>query len=460
MRLFPKLLLLLGVCSGLPLAILGGAAVWRSRALRSELLGSSARTGEAGAAAGQKALFEESRRLHEHVVARRAAELEDFFEQGRKVVGFAAAQAGRSLTEPADPLGPPTWSDDQMAAKMRDPDFRDTTLRRKPYGVYHLAPGAEAAVVGEPLARLGRLGDYFAYAARENPWVKSVYVGDSRGFLLGYPGGEPFPPDYDPRARDWYKKGLSKGRVTWSTIYPDKDGKPVITVADPYFVGGKAAGVAGVDVSLADFLDQLFDLRDLPATDALLVNYLGEVRISAAVGPDGKFAYKSQRPQDSPHVRDFEGGLFLPAFAAVQTRPSGTLVVGDNLLSYARVYIRTRKGGKDWYYLVRTPVSRILGPALEVRGKLDSLQHHLSGVISGETRALAAQLGAAALLAALFAVGAAWFGAHAVSRPLAELSETVRRIGKGDLEARVAVTGRDEVAEVGRAVNEMAKGLK
>jgi len=44
-------------------------------------------------------------------------------------------------------------------------------------------------------------------------------------------------------------------------------------------------------------------------------------------------------------------------------------------------------------------------------------------------------------------------------RPLSALSQTVRRIGEGDLEARVRVTGRDEIAALGAEFDTMADRL-
>jgi signal transduction histidine kinase len=66
-------------------------------------------------------------------------------------------------------------------------------------------------------------------------------------------------------------------------------------------------------------------------------------------------------------------------------------------------------------------------------------------------------VGAAALALGL---GVAWLLAGFLSRPLGSLGGTARRIGSGDLEARVPETGSREQREVARAFNEMAARLK
>lgn len=458
MRLFAKLFLLLGLCAAVPLALLGGATLWRSHQLQSELLGSSADTGRKSADAGEEALFAESKRLHIQVVERRADELENFFEQGRRLVGLQTALAERALSGAAAAGGPPLWSDAEMAENLKRPGFAEGTLRVEPYAVYHWAPGAKEEL--EPLKKLAALGDYYAFSHKENPWLKSLYIGHEAGFVVGYPASKPFPADYDPRGREWYAKAMEKGRVTWSHIYLDKDGKPVITCAEPVRAGGRAVGVSAADVSIERFLDRLFDLSELPATDALLVNYSGHVRFAAAVGSEGKFKWRSWDSQEAPLVGKVLDGRLAPAFAAAEKSASGAFAQGGDLLSFARVFIKTRVGGKYWYYLVLTPKERIVGPAVEVRGTLERLQGLLAGSIARSTRALLVQSAlvmAGALALALLAAGV---GAGAVAKPLKELAEAVRRVGKGDLEVRVEAPGSDEVAEVGRAVNEMVKGLK
>lgn len=471
-RLFAKLLLLAGVCAAVPLALLGGAGLWRSQRLASELAGSTERTGAESAAAGLEALFSESSRYHLEVVERRGAELEEFFEQGRKLVGLQTRLVERALATPPEAGGPPLKSDAEMA--VLEGEARKAFVRVEPYAVYKLAPGADADAVRPSLDRMARLGDAYAFWHRETPWLKSLYFGSAEGWLVGYPGSAKFPADYDPRRRDWYEKAVEKGRVTWSNIYLDKDGKPVITCAEPLYAGTRLVGVSAADIALESLLDRLFTLGDLPASDAALVNYLGQVRIAATVEGPGKFTWRSWGPDEAPSVRTHLGGRLAPAFdaavkepaAAFAVDPSGRRVsaVSDaldgDLLAFSRVFIKTRAGGKHWYYLVRTPVSRVIGPALAVRATLERLQAELARAVGGSMGALARELGLAVAAAGGVALAAAFLGAGALARPLRALAVAVRRVGKGDLEVVADEAGSDEVAEVGRAVNEMVKGLK
>lgn len=462
MRLFAKLFLLLTSCAAVPLALLGTTALRRTGALRDQLLLASSRTGESSAETGEKALFAESRRLHKRIVENRARELEEFFEEGRKLVAFEAQLCTRWLGKDHPSLdGPPIITPAEIDAMRADDAKFKATIGVVPYAVLHITEGADAADARAEAEKLARLGDYFRFTYTETPWLRSLYLGSPKGYLLGYPGGSPFKPTYDPRKGDWYKKAVAKGRVTWTTIYPDKDGSPVITVAQPYYLSeGQLGGVAAADIALSDLLDRLFDLLDLPADSAALVNWQGGVRIAAIVQPGGKFKWTAWSAEKAPTVAKHFGGVMEPAFRAALKEPNGTMVSGSDLLSWARVHIKTRDGGKDWYYLVRTPIARVMGPAKDARGRLERLQLALADAIDAQSRGLQLAVSLTLLLGLSAALFAAWFGARGVARPLSDLAAAVRRIGKGDLETRVAPGGADEVGEVSRAVNEMAAGLK
>jgi NtrC-family two-component system sensor histidine kinase KinB len=73
------------------------------------------------------------------------------------------------------------------------------------------------------------------------------------------------------------------------------------------------------------------------------------------------------------------------------------------------------------------------------------------------TTAVVVTMIAAAALAGLCV--SVWLTARLL-RPLAALSQTVRRIGEGDLDARAPVAGRDEIAALGEEFNTMAGRLR
>ena len=95
----------------------------------------------------------------------------------------------------------------------------------------------------------------------------------------------------------------------------------------------------------------------------------------------------------------------------------------------------------------------------QVRGVLQvslGLENLDAALRAGRNRqilvALLTILGAAGVLVVLMG--------RVVLQPIARVASTARQIGGGTLEARVAVATRDEIGELGRAINDMAEGLQ
>jgi signal transduction histidine kinase len=61
--------------------------------------------------------------------------------------------------------------------------------------------------------------------------------------------------------------------------------------------------------------------------------------------------------------------------------------------------------------------------------------------------------------AAIFVAFGAWLLRRRIVLPVQSVSEAARRIGRGDLSARIEVAGDDEIAELGRHFNRMAESL-
>ena len=108
-------------------------------------------------------------------------------------------------------------------------------------------------------------------------------------------------------------------------------------------------------------------------------------------------------------------------------------------------------------------VALLLGPTLFHRHIRDALGyvpptvlHHLDQAF-GESLALSLGLGVAA--AAATAALIAWLISNRIVRPVHALAGAARRVSRGDYQARVTVTGSDELTVLARAFNEMAATL-
>ncbi|MEU0880470.1 ATP-binding protein [Lentzea sp. NPDC005914] len=83
------------------------------------------------------------------------------------------------------------------------------------------------------------------------------------------------------------------------------------------------------------------------------------------------------------------------------------------------------------------------------------------GAVDQSTPALAvAPIAALALTVAVVAILGALLLSRGVLRPVSALTGASRKLGAGDLSQRVPVSGRDEIAELGRSFNRMADSLQ
>ncbi|HEY6838414.1 MAG TPA: ATP-binding protein [Geobacteraceae bacterium] len=68
-------------------------------------------------------------------------------------------------------------------------------------------------------------------------------------------------------------------------------------------------------------------------------------------------------------------------------------------------------------------------------------------------------LGAALLVALLLSLGLSYLLSRLVTRSLRLIAETATHVGKGDFQRRVPVSGRDELADLARVMNDMAERI-
>lgn len=80
--------------------------------------------------------------------------------------------------------------------------------------------------------------------------------------------------------------------------------------------------------------------------------------------------------------------------------------------------------------------------------------------MSGENRALAAVVAFIALIGLVLGFAGAIVISRKLAKPVAELSMAADRLGRGELEAGVAVAGSDEISALGLAFNRMAANIR
>ncbi len=322
------------------------------------------------------------------------------------VVGYAharklllddlSAQLGQTSRGEADKLG-------QWVASQRQV-------------VQALVPAAAAADPTAPLQQAVTSGK-----------LDMAYVGSADKRMRSVPERQR-SPDYDPTARPWYKLAAqADGQPVMTAPYIAASSKKlVVTFAAAARDAGAVTAVVGADVTIADLLASLAQIRPTPSGYAFLMDREGRL----IAHPRAELTLKAAT-ELSPELTTARIDAAVAADAAPQP-----VAIGDAnfLLKAAAV------PGTDWTLVAAAEQGEALA-------RLDSL-------LVGIAMALVVVAGSATGLAAL--------AINALLRGLTRVRQAMLQIGSGsaDLTQRLPVTGRNELDQIASAFNAFVERIE
>ncbi len=181
------------------------------------------------------------------------------------------------------------------------------------------------------------------------------------------------------------------------------------------------------------------EVRDANGTGALPIRFIYLIRLL----PDGSWEYVVDAEEPGEDKSDLGD---LVEFSRTSEEPMRWVAtVGDEYT-------------KDSFGTWLTAFAPVLNSAGEPVAMLGAdiaavrIEALLRRLLLGELMAMGISLSLAAAVAA-------WLSGR-VSRPLTELQEFVRRIGRGNFSTRIKLSGNDEFGELADAINQMAEGLE
>ncbi|MDL5592772.1 methyl-accepting chemotaxis protein [Bacillus subtilis] len=270
---------------------------------------------------------------------------------------------------------------------------------------------------GSAPASLKRIIDLPAYTGN----FQLSYFGGADGVMFSVPAGNR-APDYDPRARGWYKAANSAQQTIVTEPYiAASSGKLVITVATPVQRQGQMIGVAGADIDLSSVSAIINSLNFGGHGHAFIVSADGKILIH----PDSKLvlktlaeAYPNGAPKVSPGLKEveFDGKTQLISFTRVNGVPSA-----------------------DWY----------VGLVLDKDTAFSMLSEF-------RTSALIAMVIAVVIIIALLGMLI-----RVLMQPLLTMGRAMHDIaeGEGDLTKRLVIHGHDEFGALGLSFNRFVERI-
>jgi methyl-accepting chemotaxis protein len=248
----------------------------------------------------------------------------------------------------------------------------------------------------------------------------------------------------------WYSIPLANKRTTLTPpyIYPI-DNVPVLmaTVSVPMMDGGKAFGIATIDMKMTKLTEELGQIRPMESGEVLLLsdngiwaanpdaNRLGEVIATES------YVEKNAAGEDETKTRDFAAELPLKShydqfLASKATTP---WVKVDAASGNYLVFMPISFAGPSeiWTLVIRVPIATVLA-------KANQLLWTIAGIV------------VAALL--LGAIVFAWVG-NRIAKPIVALAQVTSDVAQGNFAADVKGTDRgDEIGELARSVEVLKQG--
>lgn len=290
------------------------------------------------------------------------------------------------------------------------------------------------------LGAKGKIAETLAYTA-ENVYSDSempisylqVYKNDKdmTDVYIGYGADGRFvdgaqttlPPGYDPRQRGWYKLAIEKGKLVFTEPYVDVfTGKYVITAAIPVKTpAGTVKGVFGEDILMTAFTDNIKNVNLRGMGYAFVIDNKGVV----VAHPDSNQLTKNI--------------LEYPALKALGQDMLAN-EKGSRMYTYdgqSKITIYHKIPSTGWVMAITVTEAEAFSQLADIRTKYIIV-----------------------VLVAMLAVAgfALWF-ANRIGRPLAGLTVNAQKMAEGDLTVKTLVEGRDEVAKLSEAFNQMSTSL-
>jgi methyl-accepting chemotaxis protein len=223
----------------------------------------------------------------------------------------------------------------------------------------------------------------------------------------------------DPTAEPWFQSGLERGNQVAPIVYGDT-GLPVVRFVWTVRENDQLVGMILAEAHLSWAYGMLEQMQTIQVGSSI---YLVDEQGRPLLHEQGTFVFSHESQEKVPGIRAALDGQGAP-LVYPGLNPQREAVVGG----YRPVQRAT------WFVFAEQPLR------LTLRGLI------LVGIA----------LIVALLLSAGAAGGVGLYIVQRVARPIARLSEGAQRIGAGELQHRIVLTGRDELADLAEEFNRTA----
>ena len=286
--------------------------------------------------------------------------------------------------------------------------------------------------------------------------LESIYVATDSGVMWMYPGSGYTPPDYDPRAREWYTSAVrAGGKPVWSEPYVDAAGHGLVVTCSQSVPGRYGNWVIGTDVTIESINADILDLTLNGAGYPVLLDSRGHVISRPGLTANGTRWDEEFAPDE---VFSSSNPALVAVAANMTAGKSGLERVrfNDSLfyVAYAPV------SSLNWSFGVSMPEKEILAPVLKTESKI-SLETKQTGIrIAEQTDRVLAIFSFLFFLLLAVVICLSWMLSRTITRPVDALKAGAVALGAGDLDYRVDLKTGDEFEDLAVSFNTMAEDLR
>ena len=272
--------------------------------------------------------------------------------------------------------------------------------------------------------------------------VRNTYAIDQEGQRIKIVESQPFYP----RQRPWYVAAVKADQPTWGQVYNFSDGILGITFSAPIKdQAGNFQGVLAIDLILSLISDFLRGITITPAGQVFLIEPSGNLIGTSTIEQPFIYSQGSQKAQrllatESQNVLTRNTAKYLINYFGDFAKITTTQKLSFNINGQRQLVQVTpiQERGIDWLSVVVIPESDFMAE------------------INANTRITILLCILALIIATMMGV----FTARWVTKPILNLNGAAKNIAQGKWHQTIDLQRTDEVGELGKSFNQMAKQLQ
>jgi sigma-B regulation protein RsbU (phosphoserine phosphatase) len=350
-----------------------------------------------------------------------------------------------------------TWNNPASVIAKPSYEWNQRPESGEPQTVIRIAPGQTRHKVKQDIHLSSNLDDLFQSIRKNDPNIKSVYIGTKSGLQRRAPFTSKRKISYDPRMREWYQQGEKHRDTGWTDLYISASEEILMVTCyrSAYDSKKDLIGVIGLDITLSSLNDRIITTQVGKKGYALLLDKNGKVIAHPKLSKgnqqwDESFKTENWRTGPNKRLRRIALEMTMGEYGVQQCNFDG----GEKYIAYAPIK------STNWSIGVVMPVDEIVKPAEMTKEKIISRRNYTETDIKKRLTSMKwYSLGFFAAIIIAISIIALKLS-NTITKPLLSLNKGAQVIGNGKLDHKLDIKTGDELEDLADAFNKMADDLK